>query len=177
MEINGPAAPRRVAEVTPRPAGGVDVGTLTRLLNIGRRYFYELKRLPGTPPDVARGRYDAPRWQVWYIAYLTSELDRRGDPGGPASGAMLAARLKLISAQVQRIEMENRVVAGTLLEVETLVMRTARQMVNAKMRFGAIPSSLGPQLVSKSQTYCEQRLAVAIERGLVELYGEPVQAT
>jgi phage terminase Nu1 subunit (DNA packaging protein) len=151
---------------------GVDVETITKVLNIGRRYFYTLKALPGTPPDVSRGRYDASRWVLWYIRYLAAELERRGDWGAPESGTMQAARLTLISAQVERIEMENAVQRGELLEYDAVREDMIRKVVNCKMRLRAIPSGLGPQLVNKPGAYCTTRLAEAIDQALTELDGE-----
>ena len=151
---------------------GVGIETICRILNIGRRYFYELKRLPGTPPDVSKGRYNASSWVMWYVRYLGAELERRGSPGGPESGAMQAARLNLISGQVQRIEMENAVAAGTLLEADTVEISTVRKLANCKARLRSIPSSLGPQLVNRPGADCTNRLAVAIDQALAELDGD-----
>jgi phage terminase Nu1 subunit (DNA packaging protein) len=151
---------------------GVNIETITKLLNIGRRHFYGLKLLAGTPPDVSRGRYNASTWVLWYVRFLSAELERRGSPGGPESGAMQAERLKLISAQVQRIEMENAVARGDLLELDEVRDAMTRKLINCKSRLRAIPSGLGPTLVNTSGAECAKRLAVAIDQALTELDGD-----
>jgi phage terminase Nu1 subunit (DNA packaging protein) len=151
---------------------GVDIETICKLLNIGRRYFYDLKLLAGTPPDISRGRYDASRWALWYMRYLSAEVERRGAFHGAEPAELRAMRLALLSAQVESIQMENRVVAGTLLEADKVEFGMTRKLTNAKMRLRSIPSSLGPQLVNRPEAYCTERLAVAIEEALTELDGD-----
>jgi phage terminase Nu1 subunit (DNA packaging protein) len=154
-------------------ATGVDVETITKLLNIGRRYFYDLKLLSGTPRDISRGRYDASGWALWYMRYLSAELERRAAPGCPESGAMRAARLSLISGQVQRIEMENSARRGDLLEKDAVRDEMVRKLSNCKARLRSIPHGLAPQLTHKSAEYCTSRLADAIDQALTELDGDP----
>jgi hypothetical protein len=78
----------------------------------------------------------------------------------------------LLSAQVESIQMENRVVAGTLLEADKVEIGMTRKLTNAKMRLRSIPSSLGPQLVNRPEAYCTERLAVAIDQALTEFDGD-----
>jgi phage terminase Nu1 subunit (DNA packaging protein) len=151
---------------------GVDIETICKLLNIGRRYFYDLKLLSGTPPDISRGRYDASRWALWYMRYLSAEVERRGAFHGAEPAELRAARLALLSAQVESIQMENRVVAGTLLEADKVEIGMTRKLTNAKMRLRSIPSSLGPHLVNRPEAYCTERLAVSIDQALTELDGD-----
>jgi hypothetical protein len=151
---------------------GVDVETLCKILNIGRRYFYDLKLLAGTPPDISRGRYDASRWALWYMRYLSAEVERRGAFHGAEPAELRAARLALLSAQVESIQMENRVVDGTSLEAHKVENLITRKLANFKMRSRAIASSLGPQLVNRPEAYCTERLAVAIGEAVAELDGD-----
>jgi phage terminase Nu1 subunit (DNA packaging protein) len=150
-----------------------DVNTTAKVLNLTPRRVQALANIPGCPAKIGPGDYDLPKLTLWYMRYLAAELERRGSSAGPEAPEMQAARLTLLSAQVERIEMENAVVRGELLEKDVVSARLLRQLSNCNARLRSIPNGLGPVLTNKNLATCTARVAAAIDAALEELDDDP----
>jgi len=150
----------------------VDVGTVSRVLNVSVQRVGQLARESGFPEKIGRNEYDLNKITLWYIRHLQAELKRRG-PAGTADGAsMTAEKLKLVAAQAEKVQTENRVRRGELLELEAVRDGVTKMLANCRQRLRAIPSTEGPQLTNKSDpAYIVDRLKIAIDQALIELSG------
>lgn len=146
---------------------GVDV--IARVLNISRQRFFQLRKEAGFPKKKPDGSYALNEVTLWYVRHLQNEIARRGDVF--ESGALRAARLSLLRGQAERVDMENRVVRGELLEAGQVETELVRKLVNCKSKLRGIPTTLGPQLTNKGEAYCRERLADHIDEALAELDG------
>jgi phage terminase Nu1 subunit (DNA packaging protein) len=149
-----------------------NVHIVAKALNLTVTRVQQLANEPGCPAKLGRGEYDLARFVVWYLRFLQSELDRRGSGCGPEAPEMHAARLRLISAQVDRIEMENAFANGDVVEVAAVRDEMIRRVMNCRQRLRAIPTRLGLELLHKGEAYCKNRLAAAIDEALHELDGD-----
>lgn len=157
---------------------GVDVGTLARMLNVSMARIPQLAKEAGFPPKLARGAYDAQATSTWYIRHLQTELRRRGPTGTVASGNLAIEKLKLVTAQAEKVHTENLVRRGSLLELDAVRVVWTQRVTNAQKRLRGIPSSMGPQLTNKSDpAYIVDRLKHAIEQALHELAADPGDET
>jgi phage terminase Nu1 subunit (DNA packaging protein) len=150
-----------------------DVNTTAKVLNLTPRRVQMLAAIPGCPAKIGPGDYDLRKLTLWYMRYLASELERRGSRAGPEAPEMQAARLTLLSAQVEAIEIQNAVVRGALLELDDVQVRWTRRVSNCKARLRSIPNGLGPVLTNKNLAFVTTRIAAAIEQALEELDDDP----
>jgi phage terminase Nu1 subunit (DNA packaging protein) len=158
-------------EMMSENSAGIDADTLAQMLNISVRYVYKLAAMRGFPKQVSKGRFNAARCLLWYMRFLQAEIERRGAAGGgPDTAAMQAARLKLVSEQVKKVEMENDVVHGFLVPMNEVAAKWQKRLWNTRQKLRGIPNYLGPQLTSKADpAYVISRIAGAIEDALHEL--------
>jgi phage terminase Nu1 subunit (DNA packaging protein) len=148
---------------------GVDVETMAKLINVTPRFVQELANEPGFPAKLGPGRYDASATTIWYMRRLQAELYRRGDVPEPAE--LRAARLRLLRAQADRVNLYNDIQSGKLLHKVDVSNALTRRLINCRDRLRGIGAGLGPQLTNKSREYIEERLRVAVEQALTELDG------
>jgi phage terminase Nu1 subunit (DNA packaging protein) len=150
---------------------GVDVNTVARVLNVTPRAVQQWGDKLGFPPKLAHGLYDLQKTTLWYIRDMQLELSRRGGEHEPR--ALRAARLRLLKEQANRIETENMVQRGELVEYEAVRDGFVKKLVNCRQRLRGIPSAVGPTLTNKSDpAYIVDRVRVAIEAALSELDGD-----
>jgi phage terminase Nu1 subunit (DNA packaging protein) len=147
------------------------VDQVARVLNVSPRRVQQLEKEPGFPPKLGRNDYDVSKIAVWFIGYLSRELERRGAP--METGALRAARLRLLREQANRIETENAVQRGELVEIDALRLLWSKRVWNCKQRMLGIPSGVGPTLTNKADpAHIAHRLRFAIEAALSELDGD-----
>jgi phage terminase Nu1 subunit (DNA packaging protein) len=123
----------------------VSASELSNWLKISTSSVYRLVEEKVLPQPIARGKYDLKAGVSAYVDYLQKRIDSK--PDDPREAADLhAQKVRLTAAQAHRVEQENRVRDGSLLEAAGVAKVWAAYLTAAKSVLENMPSRLAPEL-------------------------------
>jgi phage terminase Nu1 subunit (DNA packaging protein) len=148
-----------------------DITAVSKALNLTPQRVHQLTR-EGLP-KVARGEYELGPCMAWYIRYLQKVIETRGGPASTAASSDLQTeRRRLVTAQREKVEMENAVRRGDLTECRKVAETWAKNIAIAKSLLRVIASKIGPQLTNISDAaVIVDRIQTEIDAVLTELAG------
>lgn len=114
-------------------------------------------------PRRADGLYDGRTLVAWAIARS----------GGSENAEHPTQRERLAAAQAEKVEVENRVRRGELVEVEQVGQEWDDLVLNARAKLLSLPSKIAPQLVGRTDPNAIRSIVrEEINAALVELASE-----
>src|SRR6185312_13739874 len=125
-------------------------------LRLSTRRVRQLVEL-GMPREKA-GRYDLAKCMLWYIRHLQREIERRELDNSPESTALRAQRLRLLTAQAAREELELARESVKLIPVNEYDAMMAEHVTAVRQRFLAVPANIAPGLEGEDRESIKLKL-------------------
>lgn len=146
----------------------VSVEELASFLSITPRRLQQLVK-EGLPKE-RNGKYPLIESVRWYINYL------RGKTGEQAE-SVISDRQRLLKAQSDKLELENKKLAGMLLEIEEVESVTMEAFSKLKAEILGLPGRLSMEMVGKNVVQIKTLLDIELRRVLNDACAELKRTT
>ncbi len=138
----------------------VSAQTVAKYCNVDVRWIQKLTR-QGILPRVRRGKYDLLACLAAYIRYCQAQREDRGEHA--------AERVRLLSAQADKAEIEVQRLKRELIPAHEIEDALSVCTTNVKMRLLAIPSGVAPLVSPDAPAPTEKIIRAKIYEALEEL--------
>lgn len=145
-------------------ATGYDSSFFAKLLMISQRRIQQLAK-DGVIPQPIEGKYDLVKTIQGYVKFLQDRVH-----GGGSSTDLNKEKIRLTSANANKVEIEVEVLKGTLIPAEVVAQVWSDQCTAFKQKVLSLPTKLSHQLSAiQDATQIEALLKSHVKEAMQEL--------
>jgi phage terminase Nu1 subunit (DNA packaging protein) len=134
-------------------------------IGVDKRSIIRWSREGGAPRKV-KGKYDVQAWKRW----MADTGKESSTPAEPASPMKAELELRKLTAQCERLEMENKIKLGQFHTNDDCKLWVGKAMTAVRTILLSMPSKMAPVVEMRSKEECEPLLRDAIDEALIAIH-------
>jgi hypothetical protein len=162
------ATPEAIAAVADEEEGPLFVDTQHELadeLGLDRRSIIRWTREGGAPRKV-KGKYDVAAWRTW----MADSGKASSTPSEPPSPMKSELELRKLTAQCERLELENNIRMGLYHTNDDCKLWVGKAMTAVRTVLLSIPAKMAPVVEMRPKEECESLLRDAVDEALISIH-------